>query len=184
MNYIIYHSILVFFLYFSPITLPVLSQLTVLILIFANNNLRSWLPKIHKLNILCTVHWSRPYLLAVSLPSPILACLRARPKPPCYAGYCWPSHHFLRKKKMGWVWGWVGVVFHLNPVITLGTGGFFLAWGRHFWFRPNSEDLHVGHCTRVWVLVEGRGSRVQSRGSRVTCRGSRVQSRGFLENKK
>ena len=101
MNYIIYHSILVFFLYFSPITLPVLSQLTVLILIFANNNLRSWLPKIHKLNILCTVHWSRPYLLAVSLPSPILACLRARPKPPCYAGYCWPSHHFLRKKKNG-----------------------------------------------------------------------------------
>ena len=32
----------------------------------------------------------------------------------------------------------------------------------------------------VWVLVEGRGSRVQSPGSRVTCRGSRVQSRGFL----
>ena len=38
-NYIIYHFILVVFLYFSPITLTALSQLTALILIFANNNL-------------------------------------------------------------------------------------------------------------------------------------------------
>ena len=29
---------------------------------------------------------SRPNLLEVSLPSPTFACLRARPKPPCYAG--------------------------------------------------------------------------------------------------
>ena len=35
----------------------------------------------------------------------------------------------------------------------------------------------------VWVLVEGRGSRVQSRGSRVICRGSRVTYRGFLKMK-
>ena len=178
MNYIIYHFILVFFLYFSPITLPVLSQLTVLILIFANNNLRSWLPKIHKLNILCTVHWSRPYLLAVSLPSPILASLRTRPKPPCYAGYCWPSHHFLRKKKMGWVWGWVGVVFHLNPVITLGTGGFFLAWGRHFWFRPNSEDLHVAHCTILRLDRTGKRPRSLLHPLRVTS--SQLNATSFL----
>ena len=48
---------------------------------------------------------------------------------------------------MGWVWGWEGVVFHINPVITLGTDGFFLACGGNFWWRPNSEDLHVGRCT-------------------------------------
>ena len=48
---------------------------------------------------------------------------------------------------MGWVWGWEGVVFHINPVITLGTDGFFLASGGNFWWRPNSEDLHVGRCT-------------------------------------
>ena len=67
---------------------------------------------------------------------------------------------------MDWVWGWVGVVFHLNPVITLGTGAFFLAWGRQCWFRPrfrpNSEDLRVGHCT---ILIDRTGKRPRKKWS-------------------
>ena len=48
--------------------------------------------------------------------------------------------------------------------------------------KPKVESPAQYFFTRprgVWVLVEGRGSRVQSRGSRVICRGSRV-----LKNKK
>ena len=105
-SYIIHHFIFVFFLYFSPITLR--DQFTALILKFANDYLRSWPPKIHKLNILCTVNWSRPYLLAVSVPSPSLACLRARPKPPCYARMLL-TIFWEKKNGLGLGLGWSGV---------------------------------------------------------------------------
>ena len=44
--------------------------------------------------------------------------------------------------------------------------------------NSNGKVLKNMDLTRVWVLVEGRGSRVEGRGSRVEGRGSRVEGRG------